>query len=96
MFAFTAVGALGGVALPALQGIMSNQVPANEQGELRGALTSLMSLTSVIGPLMMSYLFAYFTSPQAPFQLASAPYWVAALLTIFAVIWIKRVLEKTT
>lgn len=93
IIAFTAVAALGGISLPALQGIMSNQVPANEQGELRGALTSLMSLTSIIGPLMMSYLFAYFTSKDAIFQLPAAPFWAAALLAICSFFWVKMVLK---
>lgn len=50
MFLFLVPYCLGGIAGPALQGIMSNSVPANEQGELQGALTSLMSVTSIIGP----------------------------------------------
>lgn len=33
MFAFLVPYCLGGIAGPALQGIISNQVPANEQGE---------------------------------------------------------------
>lgn len=80
MFAVTALASLGGIAMPALQGIMSNQVPMNEQGELRGALTSVMSLTSVIGPLIMTNLFAYFTSKSAPILLPAAPFWMGALL----------------
>ena len=45
--------AFGGIAGPSLQGLMSNSVPANEQGELQGGLTSLMSLTTVVGPPLM-------------------------------------------
>jgi hypothetical protein len=41
---------------------MSGQVPPNEQGELQGALTSLISVTTIFGPLMMTNLFAHFTS----------------------------------
>ena len=80
MFAVTALASLGGIAMPALQGVMSNQVPMNEQGELRGALTSVMSLTSVVGPLIMTQLFGYFTSSAAPIQLPAAPFWLAAVL----------------
>ena len=61
MFAFLITYCLGGLAGPALQGYISNHVPANEQGELQGALTSLISLTSIIGPVLMNGLFAYFT-----------------------------------
>src|SRR5690606_26988959 len=66
MFAFLIPYCLGAIAGPALQGIISTQVPANEQGELQGALTSLMSVTSIIGPLLMNNLFSYFTSSGAP------------------------------
>jgi DHA1 family tetracycline resistance protein-like MFS transporter len=52
MFLFMIPYALGGIAGPALQGIISSHVPANEQGELQGALTSLMSCCAIFGPLM--------------------------------------------
>ena len=42
MFAFSVIYCMGGLAGPALQGIISAHVPSNEQGELQGALTSLM------------------------------------------------------
>jgi len=86
MFAITVVASFGGLSMPALQGIMSNQVPTNEQGELRGGLTSLMSLTSIFGPLLMTNLFAYFTSDKAPIQLPGAPYWTAAVMILIALI----------
>jgi MFS transporter, DHA1 family, tetracycline resistance protein len=93
MFAITVIASLGGIAMPALQGIMSNQVPMNEQGELRGALTSVMSLTSVIGPLIMTNLFAYFTSEAAPFQLPAAPFWLGSILTFLSWLFIIRALK---
>src|SRR6185437_166820 len=74
MFAFLIPYCLGGIAGPALQGIISSQVPANEQGELQGALTSLMNVTSIIGPLIMTNLFGYFTSTKAPVYFPGAPY----------------------
>src|SRR5208337_648964 len=39
---------MGGIANPAVQGMISNEVPSNEQGGLQGALTSLMSITSIL------------------------------------------------
>lgn len=95
MFAITIMSALGGIATPALQAIMSNEVPPNEQGELRGALTALMSLTAIFGPVMMTALFAYFTSPSSPFQFAGAPFMMAAVLILFSVISIKKIVPKS-
>ena len=86
MFAVTAVYALGGLAGPALQGSISGQVPPNEQGELQGALTSLISATGVVGPLFMTSLFAYFTRPRAPLYFPGMPFLVGAGLTGLALL----------
>jgi DHA1 family tetracycline resistance protein-like MFS transporter len=80
MFLFLVPYCLGGIAGPALQSIISGNVPSNEQGELQGALTSLMSATSIIGPPLMTNLFAYFTRPGAPVRFAGAPFLLGSLL----------------
>ena len=85
MFAFMVPYALGGIAGPALQGFMTNEVPRNEQGELQGGLTSLMSLSSIFGPWFMTWIFYYFTSPRAPMYLPGAPYYIAAVLMLISV-----------
>lgn len=84
MYGFTIVYCLGGIAGPALQGIISAHVPANEQGELQGALTSLISLTSILGPVVMTGLFAYFTSNKAPVHLPGMPFFAGALLMVIS------------
>lgn len=95
MFAFTVVYCLGGIAGPALQGIISTQVPANEQGELQGALTSLASVTSIVGPLLMTSTFSYFTNSRAPVYLPGAPMLLGAVLTITATLLARTSLKKT-
>jgi MFS transporter, DHA1 family, tetracycline resistance protein len=85
MFACLVPYCLGGICGPALQGIISNQVPANEQGELQGALTSLISITSFIGPIVMGNLFAYFTSTNAPFIFPGMPFILGALLMLTSI-----------
>jgi DHA1 family tetracycline resistance protein-like MFS transporter len=82
LFVFMAPYVLGGIAGPALQGIMSNSVPENEQGELQGGLTSLMSITSVIGPLVMTWLFFTFTQDDAPVHFPGAPFILGAVLLL--------------
>jgi MFS transporter, DHA1 family, tetracycline resistance protein len=72
--------AIGGSAGPAAQGLMSNMIPANAQGELQGALTSLMSLTSILGPIIMTQLFAYFTRPESTLYLPGAPFFLGSIL----------------
>jgi DHA1 family tetracycline resistance protein-like MFS transporter len=94
MFAFLLPYCLGGIAGPALQGLISNQVPDSEQGELQGALTSLISLTSIIGPLIMTNLFAYSTAKNSAFYLPGAPFFLAAALMLFSGYLAARTLSK--
>lgn len=84
MFAFTILYCLGGIAGPALQGTMSMSVPENAQGELSGGITSLVSLTTIAGPLIMNNTFAYFTGANAPIELPGAPMYLASILIAIA------------
>ena len=93
MFAFLIPYCLGGIAGPSLQGIISNQVPANEQGELQGALTSLLSMTSILGPLIMNNLFAYASSGKGAFFLPGAAFYLAAVLTVISLFLCVRTLS---
>ncbi|MBB6130955.1 TCR/Tet family MFS transporter [Mucilaginibacter lappiensis] len=86
MFAILVPYCLGGIAGPALQGLISQEVPPNEQGELQGGLTSLMSATTIVGPPMMTSLFAYFTSKGAPVQFAGAPFMMGGVLMLLSTI----------
>ena len=93
MFAFLVPYCLGGIAGPTLQGIISNQVPANEQGELQGALTSLVSMTAIIGPLLMNNLFAYSTSKNGLFYMPGAAFYLAAILVVIGLVLCIRTLS---
>jgi len=75
---------MGGVAGPTVQSIVSNMVPNNEQGELQGSMTSLISLASIIGPILMTGVFYKFTNEEALFYFPGAPFFLGAILLIFA------------
>jgi DHA1 family tetracycline resistance protein-like MFS transporter len=94
MFVFLIPYCLGGIAGPAIQSIMSSSVPSNEQGELQGALTGLLSLTSIVGPPMMTGLFAYFTKPTAPVHFSGAAFLLGALLMLLSSIIAYRSLRQ--
>ena len=94
MYAFMVPYILGSIAGPALQGIISTQVQPNEQGEIQGALTSLQSLTSIIGPPLMTNLFSFFTQPTAPIYLPGAPMIMAAVLTLLSTFLARRSLKR--
>lgn len=84
MFVFLVPYCLGGIAGPALQSIISHNVPANEQGELQGALAGLISLTSIAGPPLMTGLFAYFTKPAAPVHFSGAAFLLGAVFMLLS------------
>ncbi len=86
MFVFLIPYCLGGIAGPAMQAVISSQVPANEQGEIQGTLSSLMSASAIVGPPMMSMVFYYFTHKEAPFQFAGAPFVLGGILMLVSTI----------
>jgi MFS transporter, DHA1 family, tetracycline resistance protein len=94
MFVFLVPYCLGGIAGPSLQAIISQHVPPNEQGELQGALTSLMSLTTIIGPLIMNNLFKYFTTDKAPFYFPGVSFLLGAIFMLLSVLIAWKVLSR--
>ncbi len=84
--ALTPLTALGSIAGPALQGIMSRTAADNQQGELQGTITSINAVATIIAPLMVTQTFWYFTTPDAPVYLPGAPFLLSALLTIGCIV----------
>ena len=84
MFVFLIPYCLGGICGPALQGVMSAQVPPTEQGELQGAMTSLMSLTSIIGPALMTWIFAHTSKVGDTLYFPGAVMMAGAVLSIIS------------
>ncbi len=79
LYAWMVVWSLGGIGGPALNSIMSAQVPPDEQGELMGARASMDSITSIVAPILLTTLFKYFTSGHAFIYFAGASFLAAAL-----------------
>jgi DHA1 family tetracycline resistance protein-like MFS transporter len=75
---------LGGISGPALQGLATNKVAKNEQGELQGAITILNSVSVIIGPFVFSFIFYHFTNKQTSFYFPGAPYLLAAILMVIS------------
>jgi DHA1 family tetracycline resistance protein-like MFS transporter len=87
------VGSVTGLAFPAMQSLMSARIDEDSQGELQGAIASMISLTSIIGPILMTGVFGAYADktgvyfPGAPFILASG------LLTV-AIVIVWRTLRR--
>ena len=71
------IGCVPGLCFPAMQQLMSPRVGEDAQGELQGAIASTISMTAIIGPPLMTGVFAAYADreglyfPGAPFVLAA-------------------------
>jgi len=88
------VGSFGAVANPALQGLVSRQVPLNEQGALQGALNSLNSLAGILGPIVATRLFGYFAGPRAPIYVPGMAFFAGSLMIFGALLMALRSFQK--
>ncbi len=88
-------GALAGLAMPAIQGLVAGTVGPSEQGEIQGALTSLTSLTSIFAPLIFTAgLFSFFTSSAAPMALPGAPFLLGSILFAVSLVVLIRLFRR--
>ncbi len=78
----------------ATQGLLSREVGDDAQGTLQGALTSLASLTGIVGPVAATALFSYFTRPHAPHKIPGSAFFAASALDIVAVVIAACVLPR--
>lgn len=85
IYAVIMVTCLEALADPPLRSIASAKVPPSAQGELQGALSSISSFTTILGPLMFAQIFSIFTAPTATVRFAGAPYLLGAVFIVLAV-----------
>lgn len=74
--------AFSGLTGPSMQSIMTSQIAKNSQGELQGGLTSVLMITAVIGPPLMTGIFTYYTNPENDVYFPGAPFILACILAI--------------
>ena len=86
------LGSIGGLAGPAVQGLISNSVRDDEQGAVQGAVTSLESVSGIVGPLITTSLFAHFIAPERSLQIPGAPFFSSAMIAMLALAaaWVAR------
>jgi len=82
MYAVGLTTFLFALTYPSMNAIASQQIPANAQGELQGAVASLYSLSTIIGPPLMTEIFSRFSDPAAPVYFPGAAFLAAAALTL--------------
>jgi DHA1 family tetracycline resistance protein-like MFS transporter len=84
-------GGLMGLTGPAVQALMSRRVKPSEQGQLQGALSSMRGISSMIGPVLFTQIFAVAIRGDRVPHLPGAPYLLSAVLIVGAVLLSWRV-----
>ena len=87
LYGYLVVGSLSGLAVPTITGLISRMVPDNAQGELQGAVNAGNSLSAILGPIVATQLFAFFTTSEgAPFYFPGAPFFAAGIMVLLSAI----------
>jgi DHA1 family tetracycline resistance protein-like MFS transporter len=94
LFPCIAVGAFMGLVMPSLRAVMSRAVPDDQQGELQGAISSLMGLTAIFSPLIMTQVFRAFATESAPLYFPGASFFLAGCLMMLALIVVASSLKR--
>jgi DHA1 family tetracycline resistance protein-like MFS transporter len=82
MFAWLASWFFAAIVMPTTNALMSHRVSPDAQGELQGAVASLFSLSAIIGPPIMTHLFARFTAPESSVHFPGAAFIAASVLSL--------------
>ncbi len=86
LYAISIPYVFAGLAVPSIQSYISDKIPANEQGQIQGGITSVISLTAIIGPVIMTNLFSYFSNKSTGTYFPGAPFLLSCVLCIIALI----------
>ena len=90
VYVVLAISSLFNAAQPVLQSLISKDIAPDQQGELQGALMSLMSLTAVANPLIMTRVFAFSSDKNGIFYFPGSPYILAGFFGMIAFIAVWR------
>ncbi|WP_425147067.1 TCR/Tet family MFS transporter [Deinococcus sp.] len=87
------LGSLDRIAGPSIQSLISQAVNEREQGAVQGSLSSLASLTGVVGPPFATWIFAVFTAKNSPIMVPGIAFFAGAGLILVAVVTSASVLK---
>ena len=78
--------AIGTIGETALQGMLSNSAPADEQGELQGSFSCLKGLVTIIAPLTFANIFAAFANKSKGVYFPGMPFLIAATAALISLL----------
>lgn len=83
------VSALGDLAFPSIESLMSRQSPSNLQGALQGVLTSISSVTTILGPLLFAQIFSRFAGSPVMNHRSGSPMILGGILVLAAILFLR-------
>ena len=86
LYMWIPISALGAIAGPSVNAIMSRRVPPDGQGELQGAISSVSAIANMGSPLLMTQAFSFFLSADTPVRFHGGAFILAAMLTLAAMV----------
>ena len=87
------LGSPGALMKPCLQAIMSSYVSVQNQGKLMGAITSINGISLMIGPILMTQIFFYFSTTNKVHNFIGAPFVFSLILVLIGTFLIAKFLE---
>jgi MFS transporter, DHA1 family, tetracycline resistance protein len=88
--------ALQGLVQPSLMAILSRRATPDTQGEVQGISSMALGLGSIVAPLVLTTPMAYFTSATAPVYFPGAPFVVATVFAVGAMLLLRRLARVST
>ncbi len=82
----TLFNGLSGMAMPAINAMMSMRTPPDQQGELQGMNGSLSALAFLVAQLVYNNVLSIFTQNDAPVHFPGAPFIIAAAIALTALV----------
>ena len=95
MLAFIPPLALGGLAGPAVQAIISREVGPQEQGELQGSLNSLGGIAAIVAPIIGTNLLARFGAPDSSPHIPGAAFFAASAFNVLGLLLAVRLFARS-
>jgi DHA1 family tetracycline resistance protein-like MFS transporter len=94
LFAWLPTWLFGALVMPSMNALMSKHVPHDAQGELQGAVASLFSASSIVGPPLMTGIFSRFAAAGARPYLPGAAFLAAASLALLALLVFRYAIRR--
>ncbi len=93
VFLLIPFSALSELLTPTITSYTSNKVSKMEQGELQGVIAGLSAITSIISPLVMTFIFRYSINLPEKFYFPGASFLFAGLILFICIFPLRRTMS---